>query len=69
MKRTCKCPPNSPFHWMDDPRPSIFAQENGALLSMRQTEVVENARKQGRDIGHIPGVSTKVRVFHYYSRA
>jgi DNA invertase Pin-like site-specific DNA recombinase len=54
---------------MDDPRPSIFAQENGALLSMRQTEVVENARKEGRDIGHIPGVSTKVRVFHYYSRA
>jgi hypothetical protein len=68
-KRTCKCPPNSPFHWMDDPRPSIFSQENGALLSMRQTEVVENARKEGRDIGHIPGVSTKVRVFHYYSRA
>jgi len=68
-KRTCKCPPNSPFHWQDDPRPSIFAQENGALLSMRQTEVVENARKEGRDIGHIPGVTTKVRYFHIFSKA
>lgn len=54
---------------MDDPRPSIFAKENGALLSMRQTEVVENARKQGRDIGHIPGVTTKVRHFHIFSKA
>ena len=36
---------------------------------MRQSEVVETARQHGRDIGHIPGVSTKIRVFHYYSRA
>jgi hypothetical protein len=66
---TCKCPPGSPFHWREDPRPSIFVKENGALLSMRQTEVVETARKNGHDIGHIPGVSTKVRYFHFYSKA
>jgi hypothetical protein len=36
---------------------------------MRQTEVVESARRQGRDIGHIPGVTTKVRYFHFFSRA
>lgn len=65
----CKCPPGSPFHWKQDKRPSIFAKDNGALLSMRQTEVVETARKNGRDIGHIPGVTAKVRVFHIYSRA
>ena len=65
----CKCPPGSPFHWKDDPRPSIFAKDNGALLSMRQSEVVETARKQGRDIGHIPGVSANIRYFHVYSRA
>ena len=59
----CKCPPGSPFHWRDDPRPSIFANENGA--SMRQTEVVETARKEG----HIPGVTTKIRYFHIFSKA
>lgn len=36
---------------------------------MRQTEVVESARRQGRDIGHIPGVTTKVRYFHFFSKA
>lgn len=65
----CKCPPGSPFHWREDKSPSIFAKDNGALLSMRQTEVVETARKNGRDIGHIPGVTTKVRYFHFYSKA
>lgn len=65
----CKCHPESPFLWRKSPRPSIFAAENGALLSMRQTEVVETARKNGRDIGHIPGVTTKVRHFHIYSKA
>lgn len=65
----CKCPPGSPFHWKEDKSPSIFAKDNGALLSMRQTEVVETARRNGRDIGHIPGVTTKIRVFHIYSKA
>lgn len=23
----CKCRPNSPFHWQNDPHPSIFAQD------------------------------------------
>lgn len=36
---------------------------------MRQTEVVESARREGRDIGHIPGVTTKVRYFHIFSKA
>ena len=65
----CKCPLVSPFHWKQDKSPSIFAKDNGALLSMRQTEVVETARKSGRDIGHIPGVTAKVRYFHFFSKA
>ena len=24
---TCKCHPNSPFHWRENDRPSIFAQD------------------------------------------
>ena len=36
---------------------------------MLQTEVVEAARRQGRDLGHIPGITTKVRYFHFYSKA
>ena len=24
---TCKCHPDSPFHWQHNPRPSIFAQD------------------------------------------
>lgn len=23
----CKCHPNSPFHWRENPRPSIFLQD------------------------------------------
>lgn len=65
----CKCHTESPFLWRKSPRPSIFVKDNGALLSMRQSEVVETARRNGRDIGHIPGVTAKVRVFHIYSRA
>ena len=26
-KQTCNCHPNSPFHWANDPRPSIFAAD------------------------------------------
>jgi hypothetical protein len=26
-KLTCKCHPDSPFHWAHEPRPSIFAKD------------------------------------------
>jgi hypothetical protein len=80
-KRTCKCPPNSPFHWQDDPRPSIFAldphMKAAATLSHNQTMVVEREREKGRDISHIPGLSAKthteriisVREFNIFTRA
>lgn len=73
-KPKCKCPPGSPFHWHEDPRPSIFAKDpyfrgNSAMLSQNQTEVIE--RK------HIAKLSTKtytdnrisVRQFLIYSKA
>lgn len=63
MKHICQCPPNSPFRWRDSPRLSIFAQDPAlkaaATLSHNQTMVVERERKQGRDISHIAGLSTK----------
>lgn len=79
MKYRCKCPPDSPFHWRDDPRPSIFLQDPhvkaAATLSLNQTLVVERKRERGEDIGNIPGVTEKerniinVRQFNIFSRA
>lgn len=82
MKRKCKCPPDSPFHWMDNPRPSMFLKDPlfnaGARLSQTQTVVVERERAKGKDISHVPGISEKsakianrinVRQFNIYSRA
>ncbi len=78
-KRKCKCPPDSPFHWKDNPRPSIFARDNGAMLSMKQTAVVEREREKGHDVSHLPGISKRpeilakrvinVRQFNIFSRA
>ena len=79
MKYRCKCPPDSPFHWRDDPRPSIFLQDPhvkaAATLSLNQTLVVERKRERGEDIGNIPGVTEKqrsiinVRQFNIFARA
>jgi len=81
-KRKCKCPPDSPFHWRDNPRPSLFALDNNfkaaaATLSHNQTMVVEREREKGRDISHIAGLSAKthaeriisVKQFTVYTRA
>lgn len=76
-KYTCKCPPNSPFHWRDNPRPSIFATDNGARLSINQSAVVDREREKGRDISHVAGLSTKSQIdrlmsfkqFTVYTRA
>jgi len=80
-KRKCKCPPDSPFHWRDNPRPSIFAldpnMKAAVTLSHNQTMVIEREREKGRDISHFPGVSEKsakalrinVREFNIFTRA
>lgn len=81
-KPKCKCPPDSPFHWRNDPRPSIFATDPhlkaAVTLSHNQTMVIEREREKGRDISHFPGMSDKsaqrvgrinVKEFNIYSRA
>lgn len=78
-KRKCKCPPGSPFHWKEDKRASIFAKDNGVLLSMRQSMVVDNERDKGHDMSHLPGISKRpehlkrptinVKQFAVFSRA
>ena len=57
----CKCPPGSPFHWYEDPRPSIFLKDNSTALSRQATSYVDSERANGRDIGNIAGVSAKER--------
>ncbi len=79
MKYKCNCPEGSPFHWQDDKRPSIFARDNGALLSLKQTVVVERERERGNDVSHLPGISKRpenvrrptitVKQFNIFSRA
>ena len=78
-KRKCKCPEGSPFHWKADPRSSIFAKDNGVLLSLKQTAVVERERQKGHDMSHMPGISKhpehmrrpsiNVKQFAVFSRA
>jgi hypothetical protein len=73
----CNCPIDSPFRWRENPRPSIFATDNGARLSINQSAVVDREREKGHDISHVAGLSTKshserilnVRQFTVYTRA
>ena len=62
MKYKCSCPPDSPFHWRDNPRPSMFALDPNfkasVQLSQNQTSVVERARLNGKDISHLAALSS-----------
>ena len=77
MKKWCSCAAGSPFHWRDDPRPSIFAADNSVKLSINQSAVVDRERQKGHDISHVAGLSAKshserilnVRQFTVYTRA
>ena len=76
---TCKCHPQSPFLWRNNPRPSIFAQDpnfrgTSSMMSQNQTNIVERKREEGVDISHLPGISKTQRVinikqFAIYSKA
>ena len=61
---TCTCYPSSPFHWQQDPRPSIFADDpsfkakiSGKTASQISTEVVKRKRDQGIEVGTIYGLN------------
>jgi hypothetical protein len=81
---TCNCPPNSPFHWKENPRPSIFANDpvfkakgaNALSAGHIMTEVVKKKRKEDQNHGTIYGLikdreeaMLKAKRFHMYSKA
>lgn len=60
----CKCPPDSPFHWRQNMRPSMFqadlnfrASKTGQTLSQASTANVEKAREDGKMAGFLRGIS------------
>lgn len=61
----CKCPPDSPFHWRENPRPSMFykdaafraANTSGLSASQKATEIVEKSRAEGKMAGFLKGIS------------
>lgn len=60
----CKCHPDSPFHWRQNPRPSIFfkdvsyrATSDGQTLSHLSSALVDKARSNGQTAGFIKGIS------------
>ena len=62
---TCKCKPGSPFHWHEDPRPSIFYEDHtfrakgadGKSGSQLAADFVESQRVVGKMSGTIQNLS------------
>ena len=46
----CKCHPDSPFLWMNNPRPSIFVQD--IYFRPKKTQVYENLTKEENVIAY-----------------
>ena len=55
----CKCHPESPFLWMNNPRPRIFVQD--IYFRPKKTQVYENLTKAENVIAY--------KQFSVYSRA
>lgn len=82
-KFKCKCPPDSPFHWTQDKRLSVFAKDinfrasgSGKTHSQISTEHVEQARAEGTMAGFLRGISRnreeeilRIRTFQTFSVA
>lgn len=81
LKYKCGCMSDSPFMWMHDPRPSMFAADpafrnNGQSGSAASTKRVEEARAKGEPAGYMYGISKnreaeilRIRNFSVYSLA
>lgn len=62
---TCTCTQHSPFHWQDNPRPSIFANDpafkakagTGLTTGQIMSNVVRRKRDEGVEAGTIYGLS------------
>lgn len=60
----CSCHPDSPFHWRQNKRPSMFqadvnfrAPKSGQTLSQVSTANVEKIRAEGKSAGFLRGIS------------
>jgi hypothetical protein len=74
--KNCKCSPDSPFLWANNPRPSIFASTPSYRQSEIATASVEAQRAKGNKPGMLSNLSRKssehslaTRDFFTYSRA
>lgn len=80
-KFKCGCHPDSPFHWKDNPRPSMFALDinfraSGANISKGASERVAEQRERGLNPGVVKNISRdkeaeilRLRNFTSYLRA
>lgn len=82
-KPSCKCHPDSPFLWMNNPRKSIFigdlafrATKEGETFSQVSSRSVDTQRAKGTNAGYLKGISKnreaeilRMRTFHMFSMA
>jgi hypothetical protein len=82
---TCKCHPDSPFLWYNNPRDSIFMKDHtfkpksadGKTLGQLVTANLDKRRATGENVGTLVGITNKkreeeilsYRLFGVYSRA
>ena len=80
---TCNCHPSSPFHWQQNPRPSIFAndtafkaKQSAKTASQIASDVVARKRKDNIHHGTIYGLAKeredaiiRSKLMHIYSKA
>lgn len=55
----CTCKPDSPFLWMNNPRPSIFANTSEYRRSEAATASVEAQRAKGNEPGKLHSLSKR----------
>ncbi len=63
----CKCHPDSPFHWRENPRDSMFMQDHtfrakgaeGKSSSQIATDFVDYQREMGKNLGTIKKLGTQ----------
>lgn len=79
----CSCHPDSPFHWQQNPRPSMFqadvnfrASKTGQTLSQASSANIEKIRSEGKSAGFLAGISKnreaellRMRTFTTYTKA
>lgn len=65
----CKCQPNSPFHWRENPQDSMFMRDHtfrakgveGKSGAQIATDFVESQRQMGKNVGTIKKLGTQTK--------